>query len=131
MPNYRPPMPLTAFEEYMFRDDRPTHPMSIVFRLRFSGALNRDAASVAWSQTIGRHALLLSTILAVGNRRPCWIAAETLRRSLRWTSELRAATWRAGNGAHRPRHRAGLRAGGAASDGRQSRNHSTSPSCRL
>ena len=79
MPNYRPPMPLTAFEEYMFRDDRPTHPMSIVFRLRFSGALNRDAASVAWSQTIGRHALLRSTILAVGNRRPCWIALKHSR----------------------------------------------------
>ena len=87
MPKYRPPMPLTAFEEYMFRDDRPSHPMSIVFRLRFSGALDRDAASVAWSQTIGRHVLLRSTILAVGNRRPCWISAETLP-PLCWTSEL-------------------------------------------
>lgn len=87
MPKYRSPMPLTAFEEYMFRDDRPAHPMDIVVRLRFSGALDRSAASVAWRQTIARHALLRSTILATGNRRPCWVAGEMLP-PLCWTSDL-------------------------------------------
>ena len=87
MPKHRSPLPLTAFEEYMFRDDRPAHPMNIVVRLRFSGALDRDAASVAWGQTIARHPLLRSTILATGNRRPCWVAADTLP-PLCWTSDL-------------------------------------------
>ena len=38
----RSPLPLTAFEEYMFRDDRPACPMSMVARLRFGGAGSRS-----------------------------------------------------------------------------------------
>ena len=47
MPKSPSPMPLTAFEEYMLRDDGLAHPMSIVARLRFAGRLDRHAASAA------------------------------------------------------------------------------------
>lgn len=41
MSTFPSPLPLAAFEEYMVRDDRPTYPMSIVARLRFTGHLDR------------------------------------------------------------------------------------------
>ena len=40
-------LPLTAFEEYMLRDDRPNYPMNIIARLRFAGQLDRRATAAA------------------------------------------------------------------------------------
>jgi len=52
MSDFPSPLPLTAFEEYMLRDDRPTHPMIIIARLRFAGRLNQQAGTAALEQTI-------------------------------------------------------------------------------
>jgi hypothetical protein len=62
MPKAPPPLSLTAFEEYMFRDDRPAYPMSIVVRLCVSGNLDRNAATTAFGQAVARHRLLWAVI---------------------------------------------------------------------
>ncbi len=82
----RSPLPLTAFEEYMFRDDRPACPMSMVARLRFGGALDREAASAAWGETIARHPLLRARVRANGKRRPEWVE-EDRTPALCWTTD--------------------------------------------
>ncbi len=86
MPKSPAPLPLTAFEEYMLRDDRPTFPMSIVARLRFSGRLERDAAAVAWRQVLARQPLLRAIVVNRGRRRPQWIASAALP-PLQWVND--------------------------------------------
>ena len=49
-----PSLPLTAFEEYMLRDDRPAHPMDFFIRLRFTGRLDRSAVAAAWHRALMR-----------------------------------------------------------------------------
>lgn len=67
------PLPLTCLEEYMLCDDRPSHPMTGVLRLRFSGALNRTAWEAALAVTVQRHVLLRSTVESGGRRRLHWV----------------------------------------------------------
>lgn len=60
-------MRLSAFEEYMYRDDRPDYPMTGVVRLRFSEKLDVEAVSSSLAKAFGRHPLLRSKI-----RRSSW-----------------------------------------------------------
>jgi len=66
------PLPLTCFEEYMLCDDRPSHPMLGIARLRFSGHLDRNAFEAAVSTTVHRHVLLRSSIARGRRGKPQW-----------------------------------------------------------
>ena len=68
-----PSLPLTAFEEYMLRDDRPAHPMDFFIRLRFTGRLDRSAVAAAWHRALMRHPLLTVLVAQPGRGRPQWI----------------------------------------------------------
>ncbi len=65
--------PLTCLEEYMLCDDRPSHPMTGILRLRFSGSLNRAAWEAAVALTVQRHVLLRSTVARGRWRRLRWV----------------------------------------------------------
>jgi hypothetical protein len=79
------PLPLTAFEEYMIRDDRSAYPMCIIARLQFAGRLDTQAAEVAWRQAFSRHPLPGATVRINRKRRPEWTSAQSVP-ALRWTS---------------------------------------------
>ena len=70
-------LPLTAFEEYMLRDDRPAYPMSIVARLRFAGALHPPAANAALKAAIARHPLLRAKTRLAANGRYEWVGVDS------------------------------------------------------
>src|SRR5208337_905834 len=73
MPNFPSPLPLTAFEEYMLRDDRPKYPMSIVARLRFAGQLDRQVTTEALQTVVARHPLLRAKVRKTPAGRLEWI----------------------------------------------------------
>ena len=66
------PQPLTCFEEYMLHDDRPSHPMAGIFRLRLSGRLDRGAFEAALANAVQRHPLLRATVDRKRGKRPTW-----------------------------------------------------------
>ncbi|MEI8374776.1 MAG: WS/DGAT domain-containing protein [Planctomycetota bacterium] len=84
MPDFPLPLPLTAFEEYMLRDDRPNYPMSIVARLRFTGQLDRRATSEALEMALARHPLLRAKIRRTPEGRLAWIPVEDYRPPIEW-----------------------------------------------
>ncbi len=55
-------MKLAAFERYMLIDDRPSHPMTCHFPLRFSGSLDRGAFEAAVVLALQRHPMLASRL---------------------------------------------------------------------
>jgi len=67
------PMRMTCLEEYMFCDDRPAYPMTGIFRLRFSGKLDRPAFEASLADTVRRHPLLRATVETRRGRTPRWI----------------------------------------------------------
>ncbi len=81
------PLPLNCLEEYMVADDRPSHPMSGVFRLRFDGLLDREALEAAVNVVIGRHALLRAAVRRVRWERPTWIDHPDWRPAVEWRAE--------------------------------------------
>lgn len=81
------PQPLSCFEEYMLLDDRPSHPMAGVFRLRFSGHLDRGAFEAALTNAVQRHPLLRATVDRTSRRRPRWIDHPDWRPEVRWQAE--------------------------------------------
>jgi NRPS condensation-like uncharacterized protein len=85
MTSFSAPLPLVAFEEYMFRDDRPSYPMGIVARLRFQGQLDRQAASAALEQVVSRHPLLRARIQEARPGRFAWVPAENHFPAIEWT----------------------------------------------
>ena len=56
------PLPLTAFEEYLWIDDRPEYPMSFFLELQLSGNLQRDEFEESLQIALNRHPLLTSLI---------------------------------------------------------------------
>ncbi|MGO9111616.1 MAG: WS/DGAT domain-containing protein [Thermoguttaceae bacterium] len=84
MLNFPSPLPLAAFEEYMLRDDRPKYPMGIIGRLRFTGRLDPQAASVALLQVISRHPLLRAKIQRTPGGRLAWIPVDDHLPSIQW-----------------------------------------------
>jgi hypothetical protein len=77
MPDFPLPLPLTAFEEYMLCDDRPTYPMSIIARLEFSGRLDRHATVAALEAVVARHPLLRAKIRKTAAGRLEWAVADS------------------------------------------------------
>ncbi len=56
------PLPLTCFEEYLFSEDRPAYPMTVMFKLRLSGFLEQRAFDEALSLVLPRHPLLRAIV---------------------------------------------------------------------
>lgn len=84
MPDFPLPLPLAAFEEYMLWDDRPTHPMSIVARLRFAGQLDRRASALALEAVVARHPLLRAKVHKTPRGRLEWTAAPGHPSAIQW-----------------------------------------------
>ncbi len=84
MPDFPSPLPLAAFEEYMLWDDRPTHPMSIIARLRFAGQLDRRATAEALETVVARHPLLRATIRKNPAGRLEWIETADHPPAIAW-----------------------------------------------
>lgn len=69
-------LPLTAFEEYMFLDDRPSHPMLIVARFDFEGGPPPPGLDEAFAATLRHEPLLGARIAAPRRGRPRWLTAD-------------------------------------------------------
>lgn len=78
------PLPLTSFEEYMFRDDRPGYPTNVVLRLRFAGFLDRAVFEPALAATVARHPLLRATVNLKLGARPRWLDHPDWRPAVQW-----------------------------------------------
>lgn len=68
--------PATPFEEYMQRDDRPSHTMSFCIELLLEGELQRDAFFSALEGAISRHPLLNSVLTRRWLGQSVWKPAE-------------------------------------------------------
>lgn len=66
-------LPLTAFEEHMLVDDRPSHPMVIVSRFDFSGTPPTAAIASAFTDVIRREPLLAARVSRPRFGRPRWV----------------------------------------------------------
>jgi hypothetical protein len=66
-------LPLTAFEEYMLADDRPSHPMMIVLRLEFSGGPPPATLASAFDDTLRTEPLLTARVKRGLFGRPRWV----------------------------------------------------------
>ena len=77
LPYHLPPrgLPLTAFEEHMLLDDRPSHPMAIITRFDFSGDPPPSNLEEAFQKTLAAEPLLTARVAARRGRRPRWIEA--------------------------------------------------------
>lgn len=83
-----PRLMLTAFEEYMLCDDRPDHPMTGFFRLRFSGRLNVSALEAAVQMTVARHPLVRSRVCRNDRNRLFWNSDDVFSVPLeRWSAD--------------------------------------------
>ncbi len=72
-------LPLTAFEEHMLADDRPTHPMVIAMRLDFTGEPPLGPLTAAFEATLRNEPLLTARVQRRPYRRPRWVAGEPPR----------------------------------------------------
>ncbi|MGE0482063.1 MAG: hypothetical protein AB7Q17_16495 [Phycisphaerae bacterium] len=69
------PVPLTPFEQYMWMDDRPSHPMAFHIRLVFTGQIDEQELRRAIEHSIGRHPLLSARIAQSRPGKWYWTAA--------------------------------------------------------
>lgn len=69
-------LPLTAFEEFMFLDDRSSHPMVIVARFDFSAGRPPANLADAFAATLRNEPLLTARISAPRFGRPRWLPAD-------------------------------------------------------
>lgn len=72
------PLKLTAFERYMWADDRPASPMSAFFRVSFSGKLDAAALGAGIEAALRRHPLLHARIAGDRERDLVWVASPEL-----------------------------------------------------
>lgn len=72
-------LPLTAFEEHMLADDRPTHPMVIAMRLDFSGQPPLGPLTAAFESRLRNEPLLTARVQRRRYGRPRWVAGEPPR----------------------------------------------------
>lgn len=56
------PLKVTAFEEFMLRDDRVTLPMSFFIEIGLSGDIDRDELDAAFREALNRHPMLSARI---------------------------------------------------------------------
>lgn len=69
------PLKLTALERYMWADDRPASPMSVFFRVLFSGELDRTAFAGALDAAVRRHPLLRARVAGERERDLVWVGS--------------------------------------------------------
>jgi len=69
-------LPLTAFEEFMLLDDRPSHPMAIVARFDFADGPPPPGLAEAFGAALRQEPLLTARIVRPPRGRPRWVAAE-------------------------------------------------------
>lgn len=81
------PLPLTCLEEYMLCDDRPAYPMTAIYRLRFSGFLDRTAFETAVANAVRRHPLLRATVERKRRGRPQWVDHPDWLPTVEWQAE--------------------------------------------
>lgn len=79
------PLPLVAWERYMWKDDRIRYPMTFVIRLEVSGELRRDVFLEALKTALERHPLLKCRIARVGWRGWCWVPSEAVNSLVDWS----------------------------------------------
>lgn len=77
---------LTAFEAYMWADDRPDHPMTALIEVAYSGELVASRFEQAVTDVLAQHPLLRALIDDTG-KRPCWIVREEARPFIDWADE--------------------------------------------
>ena len=63
-------LPLTAFEEFMLLDDRPSHPMVIVARFDFTDGPPPPALADAFEAALLQEPLLTARVTTRARRRP-------------------------------------------------------------
>jgi NRPS condensation-like uncharacterized protein len=80
------PLALVPFEYYMLADDRPSHPMTFFYRLRFTGELDRTFLASALNVALARHPLLGAVVRPEGKRKLVWAVAEGLPNAPQWSS---------------------------------------------
>jgi hypothetical protein len=81
------PLPLVAFEQYMFTDDRPDYPASFFLRLGFAGIFDRPAFHSAVDTALRRHPLLRACVRASAKERLEWVSAERPGPLIRWKAD--------------------------------------------
>lgn len=69
-------LPLTAFEEHMLADDRPTHPMVIAMRLDFAGPPAIGPLTDAFEASLRNEPLLTARVQRRQYGRPRWVPGE-------------------------------------------------------
>lgn len=77
------PLPLTAFEKYMFVDDHRTHPRQFVVVMEFLGKMDEAAFEQAIRETIRRNPFLSATVKRV-NGKLQWIQSDFPADQIRW-----------------------------------------------
>lgn len=65
-------IPLTAFEEHMLLDDRPSHPMAIIARFDFIDAAPPSNLEDAFRKALETEPLLTARVRCRRWSRPCW-----------------------------------------------------------
>ena len=68
------PLPLSDFEDYMLKDDRPSHPMVFTLIAHLSGLLDRFHFTRAVNEALSCHPLLNCRIQKLTGRGWCWVA---------------------------------------------------------
>jgi len=102
------PLPLVAFEQYMFTDDRPDYPANFFLRLSFAGIFDRPTLHAAADTALRRHPLLRALVRASGEKRFEWVAAEHPGPLITWKADAGLCTSAAGPRIDL-RHETGLR----------------------
>lgn len=69
------PLDLTAFEEYMLADDRPSHPMSFFVRLKIGGSLAPARVKAGFAAIALQHPLLRAVVERRGRSWHRWVPA--------------------------------------------------------
>jgi hypothetical protein len=78
-------LPLTAFEELLFWEDRPAYPCSCFARFQFSGRFDHEAFESALRCVMPRHPLLTAR-LEMRGRRPFWRMQPDAVPEIQWLS---------------------------------------------
>lgn len=91
-----PPLPLTAFERYMWADDTPEYPMSGQFEIRYTGVLDREAFEKALRATFEQHPLQRALLDVSRPRRPTWRIQPEFTIPLDWACADKPRTYAEG-----------------------------------
>jgi NRPS condensation-like uncharacterized protein len=86
---------MTAFEAYMWADDRPDHPMTALIEVAYSGSLEQTLFETAFADVLAQHPLLRATIDET-RKRPRWVVHEDASPRIDWGDEASPLSYPAG-----------------------------------